>query len=260
MAKTAPADVDPFFEVWRRVPPEEKLELMARAQAAGVSASLVIVSVCATVSIGLKLPWLFYGAFVGIPFIFQFASSKAWRDIKPRAMLEYLAARSAARRYAFGTHCQDLTTKLMFKGYLSQRFSAEEESQEMEAEIDNRQRKEVWVALFPDTIVMLSERPGGASLELAYSIDQRLSIASTGFDDDDRENRSVILGFAGRDGITRSFALTSRYPAALMVFERQIKVFAQLRKEQAEKDAASIQTLFGNPVDTDSKFEGITRF
>lgn len=258
MAKMAPTEVDPFFEVWRRVPPEEKLELMARAQSSGVGASLVILIVCGTVSVGLKIPWIFYGAFLGIPFIFQFASSKAWRDIKPRAMLEYLGARSAARRYAFGTHCQDLTTKLMFKGSLSQVFSEEEETQELEAEIDNKQHRDVWVALFPDTIVVLSERQGGAQLELAHSIDQRLKVSTRGFEEGEREERAVILQFSGRDGVSRKFSLTSRYPAALYVFERQLKAFYELRREVSEKDAQAYQSMF-TKTDSDP-FASVTSF
>jgi hypothetical protein len=88
-------------EVWRIVPPEEKLSLLAKANSAGFFASLMGVLVGWTVAVSLSLQWLVYVSLIFCPFIYQFAAGRTWRSARPRAMLEYLAARSAARRFAF---------------------------------------------------------------------------------------------------------------------------------------------------------------
>jgi hypothetical protein len=237
---------DGFFDVWRKVPPEEKLELMARAQSKGVGATLVLLIITGTMALGLRLPWLFWSTFLAVPFVFQFAAAKAWRDLKPRAMLDYLAARSAARRYAYGAHAQDLTVSLMFRGVLRPEFGAEQEQEQMEAQIQNKAEVPVWVALFPDTIVMMSERAGGAKLEFAQSISEKLTITTRGFDNDG-EQRQVILTSQGRKGNKLNWNLTSQYPAALLVFERKAKGFTEAMRLQVERDTQAYRELYSGP-------------
>ncbi len=235
------------FDMWRKIPPEEKLELMAKAQSKGIAAATILLTVSGTIALGLKLPWLFWSAFVGIPFIFQFASAKAWRDLKPRAMLEYLAARSAARRYAYQAGGKDLTITLLFKGTLQPDFSEEEEEEAIEARISHRDRVDVWIALFPDTVVMISERQGGAKLEFAQILGERLEVVAEGFDEAGGK-RLIRLIVDNRKGDRHGWVLTSPFPAALLVFERKIKAFMVEQKAQIERDRLAHTELFAQKL------------
>jgi len=252
MAKVPVVQHDSLTDVWRQIPPEEKLELMARAQAKGTSASLVLIVISGTLAVGLKIPWIFWFAFLGVPFVFQFSSAKAWRDVKPRSILEFLAARSAARRYAFSTSCKDLTISMMFKGTLHAKYDSEQEQEELEARVSNTLENEVWVALFPDTVIMISERRGGAKLQFAHAIDDKLHINAVGYDTPGVQERAVELSYIGREGITFKFNLTSKYPAALLVFEKKVKGFHLAIVEQAERDAKAYREMFAKTTTPNS--------
>jgi hypothetical protein len=252
MSKAAvTTEKDPFFDIWRRIPPEEKLELMSRAHSVGVASVFVVLVVCGVVAVGLKIPFVFWIPFAAVPFIFQFASSKAWRGIKPRRMLEYLAARSASRRYAFGTNAEDLSIRLMFRGILSPIFEADEEYQELEAEVEDKRSTDVWIALFTETIVMISEQPGGARLEFAHTLDEKLTYEATGFDRSLDQQRAVLLAIVGRDGRTYRYRVTSRYPAALLAFERQIRALFAEKQVKFEKNRAAYSEMLASKADTD---------
>jgi hypothetical protein len=252
-SQSSPNIIESSFDIWRKVPPEEKLELMARAQSKGVGASLVILIITATVAVGLRLPWVFWAAFATVPFAFQFASARAWRDIKPRTVLEYLAARSAARRYAYGAQAADLTVDLMFKGRLGRDFSSLGESAELDARLEDRDAVNVWVSLFPDTIVMISERAGGAKLEMVYSTIERLAVTAEGFDDSSPEQRRLVFDVEPRKGERERWFLTSPYPAALLVCERKIKRAMEENKIHVERQRLATSTLFNKgPAEEES--------
>jgi hypothetical protein len=245
---------DSYVDIWRRVPPEEKLELMARAQSRGVGASLVILLITGAVAVGLRMPWFFWAAFFTIPFAFQFASARAWRDIKPRTMLEYLAARSAARRYAYGAQSKDLTVELIFKGILQRDFSTLGESEELEARIEARDKVAVWVSLFADTIVMMSERPGGAKLEMIHSILERIEVTPEGFDDSGAQSRRLVFDIEVRKGEVERWFLTSAYPAALLVCERKIKRAVEENKIHLEKQLLATKGLYTREAPEEHSF------
>ncbi len=245
---------DSYVDIWRRVPPEEKLELMARAQSRGVAASVVILIITGTMAVGLRMPWVFWAAFVTIPFAFQFASARAWRDIKPRTMLEYLAARSAARRYAYGAQAKDLTVDLMFKGTLQRDFAPLGESEELDARIEERDKVAVWVSIFPDTMVVMSERPGGAKLEMIHSILDRLAVTAEGFEDSSSESRRLVVDVELRKGEFERWFLTSPYPAALLVCERKIKRAIEENKIHLERQQLATKGLYSRESISEESF------
>lgn len=213
-------------DIWRTVPPEEKLEFLARAHAKGVQAVIGTLLVGGTVAVALQLEWLFWSSLLLIPFIFQFIAGKAWRGFRPRLMLEYLAARSAARRYAFANRARDLGLQLLFRGDMQRVFDSENRMAELEAAIDNTKEASVWIALFNDTIVLMSERLGGAKLEFAAPINERLSVQAVSPHGDDspyHSDSSVLLTYRERRANeAQQIRITSRYPAALAVFERKL--------------------------------------
>ena len=205
-------------DLWRRIPPEEKFELMAKAQANGASASIIAVVICCTIAVGLKLPTLMWGSFVCAPFVFQYAAGKTWRKVRPTVMLEYLAARSAARRYAFSASGKELTVNFMFKGIVRKEFTPEQESERLENMVDNVQNAAVWVALFNDSLVMMREGRAGAELEFAQLLDEKITIHGRG--KEYSNERELLISARNRSMEIKTICLTSRFPAALVVFEK----------------------------------------
>jgi hypothetical protein len=219
-------------DIWRSVPPEEKFEAMAQAQAYGVVSASIVVLICSTIAVGLKLKWLMWGSLICSPFIFQFGAGKKWRDVKPRVMLEYLGARSAARRFAFSARGKNLSCKFMFRGKIEQIFPESAVQEALEAMIDNTNEAQVWVALFGDSLVLLQENIGGAEARFAQLIDDKLSVESRALDNkgDYSSNKEIILKASNRARTkVDTFRLTSPYPAALIVFEKKL---AQIRELQ----------------------------
>lgn len=239
-------------DIWRRIPPEEKLEMMAKAHSKGIGASLVVLLMTGTVAVGLRFPWVFWGAFLAVPFVFQFVAAKAWRDIKPRTILEYLAARSAARRYAYSAQSQDLTPELMFKGSLER--SRQEDTIEQQMDFDPEKprppRTPVWVALFRDTLVMMSEQQGGAKLEFAHPLFERFKATAEGFEDGTPNDRRIRLDVSARkDSTAATFFLTSDYPASLLACERKIQSFIVDHRNHQERSVQIFKELADeNPI------------
>ena len=201
-------------EIWRQIPPEEKISAMAKAHSAGFMSGAITVITCSTLAVGFKVVWLMWASILISPIIFQFASSKAWRDLRPRMMLEYLAARSAARRHAFNIGGKTLDLSLMFKGKLEEIF--EDEQENIQAKIDGRQTKKVWVALFHDSFVMMTERVGGAELRFGHIIDEKFSFVTNEEDVGDYSSDKVLeFTSRGRDWTGQTFRLTSSQPCSI---------------------------------------------
>lgn len=219
-------------ELWRQIPPEEKISLLNKSQAAGVLASVISIIVCSTIAVGLKLPWMMWGSMLASPFVFQFASGRSWRALKPRLMLEYLAARSVARRYAFANNSKDLTLALLFRGILNDVDAENGLRNSLEESVKTVRDAAVWVALFNDALVMVSEQPGGARLEFAHLADERL-IVEPRKDPTKNLTQEVYLSFADRGRGPRRSRLTSDHPAALIVFEQKLRMIQQNKPKDA---------------------------
>lgn len=226
------------LDIWRQIPPEEKLAMMAKAQSKGLLMALLLIVIGCTCAVGLQIPSLIWGSLLSSPLVFQFTANRVWRDVKPATVLRYLAARSAARRYAFSQKSKDLDIKLIFRGKLERIFSDDNPQDALEAAIAKNLEAEVWIALFPDTIVMISEARGGAKLEFGYPINEKLQMRSESESGQDyTNNKEIYLGYpttklsdvliGKSDEHYVNFKLTSPYPAALLVFEKRIEQYRQ---------------------------------
>jgi len=165
-------------DLWHQIPPEEKFEMIARAHSRGVLAAFISIVAFCTVAVVLQIPWLVWASLLFSPLVFQFISGKAWRDLRPKIMLEHLAARSASRRFAFSYQAKDLGIVTQFRGVLEEMFDAERISDSLEQILEDKKAEEVWVTLFNDAVTMLVEKPGGAVLKLAHLIDESLEVRS----------------------------------------------------------------------------------
>jgi hypothetical protein len=217
-------------EAWRQVPPEVKLEIMSRAHSKGLMTSIGFIMIGCTCAVALKFVWFMWGALLLSPIIFQISANKAWRALRPATILRYLAAKSAARRYAYSAKARDLSLDLIFPATLQRIPDTNDVTATLEAAIQNNQETEVWVTLFKDTIVMMSEQIGGAKMEMAQKIDKYLDIDSVSESGKDyASDKEVLLTITTpsrhdiHELIKNKYKLTSRYPAALVVFEKKVQ-------------------------------------
>lgn len=199
---------------------------MARAQAKGVWACLITFVVGSTLAVGLQMSWIMWGSLILSPFVFQFAAGKAWRGLRPMAMLEYLGARAAARRYAFTAHSKDLSLNFVFRAVMEEQFDESDEDRELkelEQVIQNNRQIEVWVALFTDAIVLMSEQAGGAKCEFAHLLNDKVEFEGVSSDEGEySKHREVYINWTDkRLGTSSRIKLTSNYPACLVVFEKR---------------------------------------
>ncbi|MBX7143383.1 MAG: hypothetical protein K1X79_02950 [Oligoflexia bacterium] len=223
-------------EIWRTIPPEEKIDLLNRAHSKGIFAASLTILICSTIAVSLKLSWFMWGAFLTSPLIFQFAAGKAWRDLRPRLVLEYLAARSAARRYAFANKSKDLALTMMFRGDFEEVYEDGDPQAALEAAIAGNNQSASWIALFTDAVVVMSEHPGGARCQLASILNDRLEVEGVGKGDSDySRSREVIITLLPKkdSGLKsgRRFRIRSQHPAALVVFEKRLKSDLEASKQ-----------------------------
>jgi hypothetical protein len=204
-------------ELWRRVPPEEKVDLINQAHSSGVKSILIVAVISATLAISLQLVWIFYGGLLLSPLFFQYSSMKLWRRLKPKTMLEYLAARSAARRYAFAYRTQDLGLLLLYRATLKTPKSGNVTAFE---DPDAKLSTPCWVALFPNTLIIMIEGKKGAMLQFGHSFSDPINITSTGEGKDleihiHRKNEQLYL--------EEKLTIATPYPGLNYVADKKIK-------------------------------------
>jgi hypothetical protein len=165
-------------------------------------------------------------------------------------MLTYLAARSVARRFAFTCNARDLGIMMIFRGNIEEAFRADEIEEELNSIIESNRNTEVWIALLNDSVVMMSESTGGATLVLSHLINDRIEIESR-TPRDYAQTRELMLSVNGRDDMHKRFKITSPFPAALVVFERK---FAAQKVLLAKEQAAA------EPLQKVQQVKGTTNF
>ena len=213
-------------DAWNVVPVDERLELLARAQAEGLLAGIACVLMMGAIGYGFDMIWVLAGGAVGAILVFPLFSSYSWRRTKPKAILEYLAARSVARRYAYEARCGDFDVVLMFKGLLERVYATDEEKHLAKQRLNLgeashfEEAKEVWVVLMRGAIAVLSERYGGAKLEFLSPIAPEMIARKPKATEPVSEGSVVVVAAGAKAGQT--IAITSKYAASLYVFEKQL--------------------------------------
>ncbi len=238
-------------EAWRVVPPEEKLALMAQAHSAGFMSAVGMIAVAGTVAVALQVPMIFWGALFTSPLVFQFSAGKTWRTLRPKALLEYLAARSAGRRYAFTRKAQDLGISLMFRGWIKEELEQSEVNdvlaQAFQQIEDQASASLMWIVLLNDSVIVMSEQSGGARLEFGQLLNDKLTIEAEG--KEYSNDREVILSYDDpRTGSRRKFRVTSPYPGCLNVFEKRMLILQKMVKIRTEREIAAAAGSASPPV------------
>lgn len=234
-------------EIWNIVPPEEKLELLARAQVSGMTTSVIMIAIGFTLAIALKIQALIWVSLVAAPLVFQTAAAKAWRSLKPKVLLEYLAARSVARRFAYAANSQALDLELLFRGHVQS--IKEGETSEISSAISSIENAAhdamVWIGLLKDSVVAFRESRGGGVLEFVSITDKRLQISTRNTDGSSNaysSNKEILITVDKAFGKTEVFKITSDYPVALNVLEKKL-----IGRIEASKKAAKEQPVKKKP-------------
>jgi hypothetical protein len=211
-------------ELWRKIPPEEKLNLMSRSHSDGIVCSFFFILIAATFAISYQKIELFWGSFVFCPIIFQFFSNRRWKQVRPEAMIRYLAARSAARRFAYGLKANDLTLKLIFRGKVEKIYDEKNVLEQIEATRSAGKVVDVWVALFNDCLVCISERHGGAQLQFGALLNDKFSFSELEDSQTLSANSKMLeLEFIDKRLGTKRAKLSSSFPAAMSVLEQSLQ-------------------------------------
>ena len=237
-------------EAWNTVALEERIELIPHAQANGILGAMIFVLLMGSIGWGFDQINVLWAGIIGSFFVMPLFTSRAWRKTKPKIILSYLAARSVARRYAYGFGIRELDIVLVFKGYLEEvfqnaeerAFAQKDETVDFESGRDNT--KEVWICLLRGGIVAISERMGGAKLEFATFLD-RDTKCSVQDPQGPGDSAAVTIVGSGK-AKHREVVITSQYPGSLYVFHKQtgrlIYEAAELQKkiEQMAADQKKI--------------------
>ena len=239
-------------EIWRLVPPEEKLVIMSRSHAHGFAITGSLLLVAGTIAVGLQLKWVFWGGLMISPLIYQFAASKKWRDLKPRVLLEFLAARSVARRYAYSLRAPTLGIELMFRGGFRRVYEDENELDLALSDIEVQvNTATMWVVLLESAFVVVEEGYGGARLAFGHVLDDRIDIegiSPEGAAEYDNERRVFISFQDGSNNPPIRMEVTSEHPVALNALERKFKDAKSYLKTIREVRTSSIDAGEGMDV------------
>lgn len=214
---------------WNTVALEERLELISRSNAEGMVAAIGFVAFFGSVAYGFDEIWLLWASLIGALIISPLFASISWRRGKPELILKYLAARSVTRRYGYGSSIPDLDIVILFRGMMRDLYSSEEEAsvlqQNEEVDLDNPQKgdREVWICLMVGGIIILSEKPGGAKLEMSVLVSPDL-VLEKATDVEDAPPRALVLEGSGMSRGKRAL-LWSNSVGALYVFERKVAEF-----------------------------------
>jgi len=247
-----------FERTWQKVPQEERRELLARSQAKALEVCSIVAVFGCTAAFGLAMPWILLGVATLLPVLFQVVVARMWIEIKPQTIARYFVAGRTAMRYAEIFSSSNPTLKTMFRGTLQQLEEASDQiDPEFAAEYAEETTtqatlpKEVWICLFPDTLVMFSENPGGAKLEFIHSILEDFSAVletPEGLNGAPLPSRLFIEVADNIESHTK-WLVTSPHPSCLSTCERKIRFLiqrAQTTEESLPKLTNSSNSLFAS--------------
>jgi hypothetical protein len=217
-------------KAWNTVALEERIDLIAKSNAEGIVAAVMMLFFMGAVGYGFDNIWVLAAGVPGAMLIAPLFSGASWRKDKPELILKYLAARSVTRRYGYGAGIPDLEVVVIFRGMMRELFaSAEEESlrrQHEDVDIDEpiADDREVWICLMVGGVIIISEKKGGAKLEFASPLAAEVHCKKVNRPDLPPE--AVAINGAGMSK-GRKIALWSSSRGAIYVFEKKVNQLVQ---------------------------------
>jgi hypothetical protein len=236
-------------ETWQKMPAEEQRELLELAHGKGLEVCFLTAVFAATCAYGLKLPWILIGLALLLPVLYQVVITRIWHEVKPQLIARYLVASKTAAKYAEFLHAPERELKLIFRGSARpdiddfHRDPNDEFAAEHAQEVANEEgkAKDVWISLFPQSLIIFSENTGGAKLEFAGSLINNLSITLEIPEGPEAKESPQILVIESRSnsGERTKWVISSRQQSALIACERKFRFFVQRELARKTEQAAT---------------------
>lgn len=171
--------------------------MLNTARAKGFDTCALVAIFGCSAALSLAMPWILACVATVIPVLYQVITNRVWRELKPRITATYYTASHTASLYAQELNLERANLRQIFRGKLSELpslYSEVEDGESLEVrdlssklikdwDSDDRgfrppdttdeeqiKYRDVWVCLFPDTMLLFSENPDGAKLELSRSL------------------------------------------------------------------------------------------
>jgi hypothetical protein len=227
-------------EMWQKIPQEERTLLLAQAKAQGIEVCCLCTVIGVSLAISLNAHWVILATIAFLPLLYQVVSTQRWLEIKPLITARYFLAGMTSKLYAKTLHSQDPSLKLIFRGSLQEipinESTAIPEEFKDELEEEKPAPKDVWISLFPDSIVMIAEGTEGAALAFGHSTLQDFEVALDTPEDSAGEPMPsrLVIQTTTNESIESRWVLTSPHTDTLVACERKIRFFNQRASSNAQ--------------------------
>jgi hypothetical protein len=227
---------------WQRVPAEERKAVVALAQAQALGSCLTLLALGATAAWALKMPTLLLATGVITPVVFQAIFTRAWTRAKPRAIAEYLAAEHTARHFAKILQAPHTGVNFLFRATAEQARERLNDSEESQPHKQPTSTKiPVWVSLFPESLLMVTEGKDGAKLVFAHSTVNKFRSSLPQLNEENTLPPALILETEEHDGNGAQWILSSPHPRTLETCQERILMFAEQAQAQRSKPRRGLE-------------------
>jgi len=231
-------------ETWQKIPEEERTLLLAQAKAHAVEVSCLCAVIGITLATSFQSSWILLGTLTLVPLLYQVISTRLWLEIKPLTTARYFLAIVTSKLYAQSLNSKDPSLKLIFRGSLQpiplSESSPEKEEFQQELEEQKPLPRDVWISLFPDSLIMIAEGNEGAELAFGHSTLENFEVALDTPEDENGNSQParLLIQTTLNDSIDSRWLLSSPHTTSLVACERKIRFFHQRSSVQAPAQAA----------------------
>lgn len=218
-------------DTWQKIPEEERNLLLAQAKAQGAEACCVCALAGCSLAVGLHATWIALATLAFLPLLYQVVSTRTWLEIKPITTIRYFLAGATSKLYAQTLNSKEPTLKMIFRGSLEtvtpQDDSKVDQEFAQELQEEKTPPKDVWISLFPDSLIMISEGYDGAVLEFGHSILENFKAAldvPEGSQDNASPSR-LFIQTTSQDNTESHWVLSCPHATTLLACERKIRYF-----------------------------------
>jgi len=223
-----------YKKIWQKVPTEERQQMLRAAHVKAVEVCSIVAFFGVTSAFSLSMQWILLCVAILVPVLFQVVVTRMWLDQKPKTIARYFMASRTASLYAKSKNFANPTLKTIFQGVLKpnpdlQTDIDSEVAEDYAEEVGTTAAdpKEVWICLFPESLIMFSENSSGAKLEFCHSILTNCSIileTPEDFEGNPLPSHLSIETMA-EDGSASKWLVTSQFASALVTCERKVRFF-----------------------------------
>lgn len=231
-----PSNIAQVKRAWHRVPEEEKRELLTNAKAKGLEACILLTLFGASGAFGLGMASILLGTAVLLPLLYQVISVRAWREGRPRLIAKYMVAEHTASQYAASMQSKDPAPKALFRGNLIPPMKLiAQKYPEIDPEDLQAHPIPVWVSLFPDHLIMISESDTGAKLEFAHSTLEHFRLITDHSEEADEPRDTMEIETDSPEGESTRWILKTPHTSAMLACEKKIRLFGERAHAEREQ-------------------------